>query len=298
MVLCLYNNIKIATAVMKTSAVFISQNLRTILIPTGAFIFTAAFIGFWVIDGAYLASAGDVVPVTGGTQYRKLVWDDNLRYFLIYHFFALLWVAAMIISCTQFIIIVAVCVWYFTSSSDTRGKGSVLKGLGWLFRYHMGSLAFGSLLLALVWAVIIVFEYLNKKLNGNGGLVQNPATKCLSTTCRCCLQCCHRFIKFLNRNAFVQIALHSKNFCVSAVNAFLLVLKNAGTFFVTGGIATVFIFIGKIFISLLNTLICYAILQNWPELRDRVNSPIPPIIAVFFISYLIASVYMALFSIT
>lgn len=26
--------------------------------------------------------------------------DDNLRYFLIYHFFALLWVAAMIISCT------------------------------------------------------------------------------------------------------------------------------------------------------------------------------------------------------
>lgn len=65
----------------------------------------------------------------------------------------------------------AVCVWYFTSSSDTRGKGSILKGLGWLFRYHMGSLAFGSLLLALVWAAIIVFEYLNKKLNGNGGLV-------------------------------------------------------------------------------------------------------------------------------
>lgn len=59
---------------MKTSAVFISQNLRTILIPTGAFIFTAAFVGFWVVDGAYLASAGEVVPVTGGTQYRVLVW--------------------------------------------------------------------------------------------------------------------------------------------------------------------------------------------------------------------------------
>jgi len=32
----------------------------------------------------------------------------------------------MIISCTQFIIIVAVCVWYFTSTSDTRGKASLL----------------------------------------------------------------------------------------------------------------------------------------------------------------------------
>ena len=73
-VMCLYNNIKIATAVMKTSAVFISQNLRTILVPTGAFIFTALFIAFWVVDAAYLSSSGEVVAVTGGTQYRELVW--------------------------------------------------------------------------------------------------------------------------------------------------------------------------------------------------------------------------------
>lgn len=125
-VLCMINNIKIATAVMKTSAVFISQNLRTIIVPVLAFAFTGAFIVAWVIDAAYLASSGEVVAVSGGTQYRKLEWDDTLRYFLIYHFFALLWVSAMIISCTQFVIIVAVCVWYFTSSSDTRGKASLL----------------------------------------------------------------------------------------------------------------------------------------------------------------------------
>jgi Plasma-membrane choline transporter len=35
-----------------------------------------------------------------------------------------------------------------------------------MFRYNFGSLAFGSLLLALIWFVIIVFEYLNKKLSG------------------------------------------------------------------------------------------------------------------------------------
>ena len=52
--------------------------------------------------------------------------NNNLRYYMIYLFFALLWVVAMIISCTQFIIIVAVCVWYFTSTSDTRGSASLL----------------------------------------------------------------------------------------------------------------------------------------------------------------------------
>jgi hypothetical protein len=90
---------------------------------------------------------------------------------MIYLLFGLLWVAAMIISCTQFVIIVCACVWYFTSSSDTRGQASIGKGMKWMFRYHFGSLAFGSLLLAIVWFLIIVFEYINKKVNGqNGGL--------------------------------------------------------------------------------------------------------------------------------
>lgn len=111
---------------MKTSAVFISQNLRTILVPFTSFIVTAGFVAFWVVDAAYLSSSGEIVGATGGTQYRHLVWDDTLRYFLIYHFFALLWVAALIISCTQYVVIVAVCVWYFTSTSDTRGKASIL----------------------------------------------------------------------------------------------------------------------------------------------------------------------------
>ncbi len=166
LVLCLFNSIRVATAVMKTSAVFIVRNLRTILVPLFAFVFTALFLTFWVIDAAYLASSGEIKASTGGTQWRQLVWDDTLRYFVIYLFFGLLWILAMTIAVTQFIVIVAACVWYFTSTSDTRGKASLLKGLHWTFRYNFGSLAFGSLLLALVWFAIIVFEYIQKKLNG------------------------------------------------------------------------------------------------------------------------------------
>jgi hypothetical protein len=81
------------------------------------------------------------------------------------------------------------------------------------------------------------------------------------------------------------------------MNAFLLVLKNSGTFMVSEGIAGIFMFLGKIFISVANTAICYLILTNWEELSSKVNSPIGPLIAVFIISYVIASVFMALFSI-
>ena len=33
-------------------------------------------------------------------------------------------------------------------------------GIEWAFRYHFGSLAFGSLIVAIVWAIRIIFEYI------------------------------------------------------------------------------------------------------------------------------------------
>ena len=159
-------------------------------------------------------------------------------------------------------------------------------------------MAFGSFLLALVWFIIVVFEYLNKKLNKPDGPMANPVTKCLACCCRCCLNCCHRFIKFLNKNAFVQLALHSKNFCSSAINGFLLVLKNSGTFFVSSSVGSIFTFLGKLFIAVLNTGVCYLVIINWHSIYDRLNSPIAPIVAVFLISWVIASVFMALFSVS
>jgi hypothetical protein len=54
------------------------------------------------------------------------------------------------IGVTQFIIAAACALWYFTSTSDSNGSGSLFRGLWWVFRYHLGSIAFGSFLIALV----------------------------------------------------------------------------------------------------------------------------------------------------
>jgi len=44
-----------------------------------------------------------------------------------------------------------------------------MKGLWWAFRYNLGSLAFGSMLLAIVWMIRVIFEYLDKKLKSLSG---------------------------------------------------------------------------------------------------------------------------------
>ncbi|MEE6523568.1 hypothetical protein FKM82_022547 [Ascaphus truei] len=89
-------------------------------------------------------------------------------------------------------------------------------------RYHTGSLAFGSLILALVQIVRIILEYLDHKLKAS----QNAFARFLLCCLKCCFWCLEKFIKFINRNAYIMIAMYGKNFCTSAKEAFFLLMRN------------------------------------------------------------------------
>merc|ERR1711976_646753 len=56
---------------------------------------------------------------------------------------------------------------------------------------------------------------------------KNFAIKCLFKCVNCCLWCCEKCLKFLNRNAYIEIALYGKSFCTSAWSAFSILLRNA-----------------------------------------------------------------------
>ena len=114
----------------------------------------------------------------------------------------------------------------------------------------------------------------------------------------CCLTCCHRFVKYINENTYCQIALTGENFCTAAMNGFLLILKHTATFAFTKGMSGIFNVLGKLTVSLLVTAACYIIIIYWADLYTRINSPIGPMIVVFFVSYAIAYLFMAIYSTT
>lgn len=152
---------------------------------------------------------------------------------LVYMWFGLFWLIAFVVCCNEFVIIVSTCTWYFSrkdipDDDGIPGDSEVMKGFIWSLRYHAGSLAFGSLILAVVWVIRVVFEYVGNAVERASG--ENMATKCLIGCLRCCLDCFDRFVRFLNQNAFIYMAISNENFCSSALNAFILVLKNAAKF--------------------------------------------------------------------
>ena len=173
----------------------------------------------------------------------------------MYQLFGFLWIIAIIIGCTQFIIAAAAAIWYFTSSSDSNGSGSICQGTWWIIRYHIGTIAFGSFLIAMVQLIRIIFEWYRSQIEKANK--DNEIVKCLIWTTRCILDCLERFIKFISKNAYIQCAITGKNFCASAWNAFILILTNALRFGTAGSIAIIFSLLGTMFVGCGNAFLCW-----------------------------------------
>lgn len=94
--------------------------------------------------------------------------------------------------------------------------------------YHLGTIAFGSLILAICRLIRVILEYINHKLKK----YDNAFVKAVMCCLRCFFWCLEKFIKFINKNAYIMCAIHGKNFCRSAKDAFNLLMRNVVRVFV------------------------------------------------------------------
>lgn len=67
---------------------------------------------------------------------------------------------AFIVGCSRFIMVCSASIWYFNRDTMST-RNPILTSLKWLSIYHMGSVAFGALLLAIVWVIQIIAEYVS-----------------------------------------------------------------------------------------------------------------------------------------
>lgn len=102
-------------------------------------------------------------------------------------------------------------------------------------------------------------------------------------------------IKYMTKNAYIQIVLTSKSFFPSAWNAFALMIKHAHRYGFGNAIGTVFIFFGTILITAGVTAIAYLAGDNFAP-YFLMTSPIPTTVVCGIIALAIAYVFMSIFS--
>lgn len=139
-----------------------------------------------------------------------------------YNLFGCLWTIQFFHACNQIVIAGTVAAWYFTRK---RGLGISLyfRSFSNLVYYHLGTAAAGSLIIALIQLVRIIFEYMSRKAKAKEmGPIAEFFVKCVS----CCLWCFEKCLKFLNKNAYIEVAIYGYSFCTAAREAFSVILRN------------------------------------------------------------------------
>ncbi|XP_039075527.1 choline transporter-like protein 4 isoform X2 [Hyaena hyaena] len=281
MLIFLRQRIRIAIALLKEASKAVGQMMSTMFYPLVTFVLLLICIVYWAMTALYLATSGQpqyvlwapnaslpscekvqmntscdpmAEPVNSSCPGLMCVFQSysstglvqrSLFNLQIYGVLGLFWTLNWVLALGQCVLAGAFAsfYWAFHKPRDIPTFPLTSAFIRTL-RYHTGSLAFGSLILTLVQIARVVLEYIDNKLRG----AQNPAARCIMCCFKCCLWCLEKFIKFLNRNAYIMIAIYGKNFCVSAKNAFMLLMRNIVRVVVLDKVTDLLLFFGKLLV--------------------------------------------------
>ena len=169
-----------------------------------------------------------------------------------YNLFAALWTAAFISATGDLVLAGAVSAWYWTFNKAELPNNMLGSSVKRTFRYHLGTVAFGSLLLALIQLMRVAVEYINDRINNISA--QNKLIKGIIWCLRTCFFFLEKLIRYLNRNAYIMTAMVGSNFCKASQDAFTLITSNILRGFFVNQVADFVILLGKIFVVGLTTL--------------------------------------------
>jgi len=207
-----------------------------------------------------------------------------------YSSFSFLWSNFFIVAVGQCTIAGAVGVWFFTASGEKWKKATVMISLKNALFWHAGSLAFGSLILAIIVWIKWFLTFLAKQAKQNKNKVMEVVFKVLAYVVWCFEKC----MKFLNKNAYIQIALMGTNFCKSAKAAFWLIARNILRFGVIAILSHIVHFIAMVLICGLTAILGYFILQAmYPDVN-----PVAPTVFYVFIGWMTAKLFVGTFALS
>ncbi|XP_033096883.1 choline transporter-like protein 1 isoform X2 [Anneissia japonica] len=264
--------------------------------PLWTFIALLLFFAYWSVVMLFLSVTGNPTQYNGtdGEMYVEYNKGEVISYFWWYHLIGLIWIAEFILACQQFVIGACVADWYFTRDKESFSS-PILRNIGYLIRYHFGSVAFGAFIITLVKIPRAILLYMQKKLKGTESEVLRFMLKCLS----CCLWCLEKFLKFLNANAYTVIAIEGRNFCFSAKRAFLILVSNALRVAAINCVGDFVLFLGKLGVAGLTVLCGILILESIGEFSSSSYTclAVPLLIGVIF-AYFITSAFICVYEMT
>ncbi|XP_045575097.1 choline transporter-like protein 4 [Salmo salar] len=335
---CLRRRLSVAVSLMEESSRVVGYLMSTLLYPLFTFVLLVVCVAYWGMTSLYLVTSGaplyrvvslsdpsvDQCSRINGSETCKpqtfnssaypycpsvrcifFRYDDtglfqqNLVYLQVFNVFAFLWCVNFVIALGQCTLAGTFASYYWAFSKPAEISPFALSQCFIrTLQYHVGSLAFGAVLLTCFQLVRLVLEYLNRKTRGS----QSACGRFLLNCLRCCFWCLEYFLKILNRNAYIMIAIYGESFCVSAKNAYSLLMRNIGRVVLLDRVTDMLIFFGKLLVVALVGVLAFFFFSGQIRLpgdtfqAEMLNYYWVPILTVMAGAYLIAQGFFSVYS--
>uniref|UniRef100_A0A8C6NNM3 Choline transporter-like protein 2 n=1 Tax=Nothobranchius furzeri TaxID=105023 RepID=A0A8C6NNM3_NOTFU len=326
----LRKRILIAIALIKEASRAVGHVMSALFYPLLTFALLGVVIAYWAITAVFLSTSNEQIykvfnnsdcpfsletcdPKTFNTSNAsaqcpdaeclfafyggETIYHKYLILFQFYNVFLFFWCANFVTALGQVTLSGAFASYYWAfKKPDDIPAYPIFSSLGRALRYHTGSLAFGSLILSLVQVIRVILEYLDHKLKG----AQNRFAKFLLSCLKCCFWCLEKCIKFLNRNAYIMIAIYGKSFCTSARDAFFLLMRNIVRVAVLDKVTDFLLFLGKLLIvgivGIFSFFFFSGRIRAVEDAAPALNYYWVPILTVVFGAYLIAHGFFSVYA--
>lgn len=278
LLLCCCSRLRLAVAICKVAGQFVIRVCQVIFVPI---ILGILLMGMWalcLLCMVYLLSAtsfvaekdsdGEYDIFTSVESYT----ESNLQR-LYYFIFATLWCNALVMAMGIFVVAASVCMWYYNHGANSELDSPVTRSFKMGLRYHFGSLAFGSFILAVVQFMQFMVEVFKKQAESTGA-ASNKCFEYVISCLRCCLACVERIVQFINETAYIQIALRGKNFCMAAKDGFEIVWSNGMRYLIVAGVGGIMMFIGRLLIATGTTALFYCLISFVPSIKRGIIEPL------------------------
>lgn len=299
LVSCCGQAVELSTACMGQAAHVIWQMPLLLLAPLFKGIFKVLVFAVLLIGFIHLLATGET---SGVGRHRHIEYTSQQKLYLAGYAFASFWLLSFITALYQFSIAYAASQYYVARSVDGTkdvSQCSVCQGVYIGVRYHTGSLAYGSAIIAALELIQKILEWAKQKskLEGN-----NQCVTCLITVIQCCCGCIEQCVEFISKNVYIDIALTSNNFCESVTSIFEILVRHGAAFAILNGATYIFQIVGMASITATCGLLAAYMLTHGdyadPGSDKYIANPTVGIIICCILAIIVAWSFMAVFDMT
>ncbi|XP_063694180.1 choline transporter-like protein 1 isoform X3 [Bolinopsis microptera] len=302
LIIFLRSRIGLMVTLFKEAGFMVMRMITILFTPIILALFILAWAALWSFVSGYIYTAGTAQDLNFTREYSSadspfanenitmVIYKDHdyIMWVWLYHLFGLYWGTEFFLACHEMAIAGAFCQFYWTRDKR-KVSFPVLRGIWWVFRYHLGTVAFGSCIIAIIQLIRTILAYIQNKTKDS----QSEIVKYLLMCLQCCLWCFEKVMKFINRNAYIYTAFKGSNFCSSCKKVFGLLLSNLVRVGVINCVGSFILFIGKFLVVIVTGMLGYFMMNNDDDIYYWA---IPVLIAAIF-AFAVAHTFFSVYEI-